>query len=116
MPKMPPRPCTKPGCTKYATKKGRCDDHQVKGWVGKGSGASRGYGYAWGRLKEKILRRDGYLCQISLEKGRVVAATEVDHIVPKSKGGTDDPENLRAVSKHEHDLKTKREAKEGRRR
>lgn len=57
----------------------------------------RGYGAAWVRLRKQILQRDKYLCQPCLAAGLVTAAREVDHILPKAKGGTDDPANLRAI-------------------
>lgn len=59
---------------------------------------ARGYGSAWDKLRLEILKRD-ILCQICLGRSpqRITPATEVDHITPKAKGGTDDPANLRAV-------------------
>jgi len=36
-------------------------------------------------------------------------ATEVDHIIPKAKGGTDDMSNLQAINKECHKKKTARE-------
>jgi 5-methylcytosine-specific restriction endonuclease McrA len=52
-----------------------------------------------------VLVRDGYQCQVC---GSVVTgkAAHVDHIVPKSKGGSDEVSNLRCLcvschSKHE---------------
>ena len=61
---------------------------------------SRGYGAAWDKLRKRILERDGYLCRCPecTATGRPTPAQAVDHIVPKAKGGSDDPANLRAVS------------------
>lgn len=36
----------------------------------------------WIKLRERILRRDGYLCQVSKRYGRKVEATTVHHIFP----------------------------------
>ena len=36
----------------------------------------------WLRLRERILRRDGYLCQVSKRYGKLVEATTVHHIFP----------------------------------
>jgi 5-methylcytosine-specific restriction protein A len=36
-------------------------------------------------------------------------ATEVDHIIPKAKGGTDDPSNLAAINAGCHRRKTLRD-------
>lgn len=61
---------------------------------------SRGYGATWEKLRRLVLIRDRGLCQCDQcqTDKRLTLATEVDHIKPKSKGGTDDLDNLRAVS------------------
>lgn len=66
----------------------------------------RGYGTAWDKLRKVILTRDKYLCQPCLRKGRVHPATQVDHILPKAKGGTDEAANLQGICKPCHDAKT----------
>ena len=53
-------------------------------------------GYVSGTIRYEILKRAKFrcdLCGISAEE----RALEVDHILPRSKGGTDDPENLQAL-------------------
>lgn len=72
----------------------------------KTSPASRGYGSRWQKLRSVIMARDKHLCQPCLSKGRPTPATQVDHIIPKSKGGTDDSDNLRAICTPCHDAKT----------
>jgi 5-methylcytosine-specific restriction enzyme A len=75
----------------------------------KESRQSRGYGARWDRLRLQVLRRDGYLCQCDHCKGgalRVTPAQEVDHVLPKAKGGTDDPDNLAAIAHECHVRKT----------
>ncbi len=67
---------------------------------------ARGYGSAWERIRAAVLRRDSHLCQPCLAKGRPTPATQVDHITPKAKGGTDDRENLQAICDECHDAKT----------
>lgn len=39
----------------------------------------------WERKRAKILRRDGYLCQISKRYGKKVPADTVHHIFPRDK-------------------------------
>lgn len=39
---------------------------------------------AWRRLRVIALRRDHYLCQACLRKGRITIATEVHHVLPRS--------------------------------
>lgn len=45
--------------------------------------------------------------------GYVTPATEVDHILPKRLGGSDDDDNLQALCKHHHSSKTVREMRGG---
>jgi hypothetical protein len=45
-----------------------------------------------------VLRRDGYVCLMPRDGHRCGApATSADHIVPRSLGGSDEPDNLRAA-------------------
>ena len=69
---------------------------------------SRGYGREWEKTRKRILERDNYLCQCRHCKadGRTTVATEVDHIKPKAKGGTDDDSNLQAINDLCHKRKT----------
>ncbi len=117
MPKLPPKPCTKPGCTAYATKKGRCDKHQIKAWDHNGKTRhERGYDSKWVKTRALILKRDNYMCRCDdcVMDGIYLPATEVDHIIPKSRGGTDDYSNLRAINTKCHKKKSQREALYGR--
>lgn len=107
MPKLPPRPCTKGGCTKYATKKSRCDDHQVKPWHHNGKSASeRGYGKEWRIIRKEALTRDDHLCVMCKAEGVYTPASEVDHIIPKCDGGSDKLSNLQSLCKPHHKQKT----------
>ncbi len=60
------------------------------------------------------MQRDCGLCQPCQQAGRVTVATQVDHIVPKALGGTDDEPNLQAICSACHKAKTAREATHGR--
>jgi len=54
------------------------------------------YSGPWVRIRKKVLERDGYVCQVRRKRCTGVA-TQVDHIVPVSKGGSWwDESNLRA--------------------
>lgn len=57
----------------------------------------RGYGRAWEKARKAALYRDKHLCQPCLRNHRVTPATQVDHITPKAKGGTDDMDNLQSI-------------------
>ena len=37
----------------------------------------------WQRLRESVLRRDGYLCQVSKRYGKRAGATMVHHVFPR---------------------------------
>ena len=55
----------------------------------------------WERRREMIFMRDNSLCTISGPRC-MVAATEVDHIVPREEGGGHELHNLRAVCQECH--------------
>lgn len=67
---------------------------------------SRGYGRDWDRLRQQVMVRDNRLCQPCLRKQRVTPASEVDHVLSKAKGGTDDMANLEATCSPCHKAKT----------
>jgi 5-methylcytosine-specific restriction protein A len=71
---------------------------------------ARGYGTAWDKLRKRILARDKHLCQPCLRASRVTPASQVDHITPKAKGGTDDEGNLEAICAECHMIKTAKES------
>lgn len=75
-------------------------------------GQGRG-GRPWRRKRDEVLKRDRYQCQCDecQEAQFPRVADEVDHIVPLSQGGTDDPSNLRAIHHDCHKAKTQREAR-----
>ena len=66
----------------------------------------RGYGWNWVKLRKFILERDAYLCQECYRRKKLTPATDVDHIVPKSAGGTDDESNLQSLCMACHKMKS----------
>lgn len=77
----------------------------------RGSRHERGYGTAWDKLRERILRRDAGLCQPCMRRGHVTPGCRtVDHKVNKAQGGTDDDANLQAICEPCHRAKTQAEA------
>ncbi|RQM44740.1 HNH endonuclease [Paraburkholderia bannensis] len=114
MPSRPARPCKHRGCRALvAGGKTYCDAHaaeEVK-WkpdAERGNRHARGYGSHWQKLRAMVLARDCYVCRCAecRRLGRVREATEVDHVLPKSQGGTDDPANLSAINHDCHKTKT----------
>jgi len=71
-------------------------------------------GGAWSRTAARILDRDEHRCQIAGPECTGLA-TEVDHIVPTSKGGGWNHSNLRAVCTSCHHAKSAAEAADARR-
>jgi 5-methylcytosine-specific restriction protein A len=115
------RPCRRPGCGALVRDgSGYCMAHQADKRIGtfadplRGSAASRGYGAAWAKRRESVMRRDRGLCQPCLLVGRVTPATQVDHILAKGEGGTDDQTNLQAIYTACHKAKTAAESRRGR--
>jgi 5-methylcytosine-specific restriction protein A len=91
--------------------------HLLDGWktVAKVSADDRGYDWAWRKRRKRILERDKYLCQVCLALGIVTPATQVDHIVNKAAGGTDNDDNLQSICDPCHATKTRAEALAARR-
>jgi 5-methylcytosine-specific restriction protein A len=55
----------------------------------------RGYGWEWVKVRRKV--RASVCCRCGTTEDLTV-----DHIIPKSMGGTDDPSNLRTLCRHDH--------------
>lgn len=121
MPTAAARPCRHVGCGALVRDgSGFCLAHQADKRINRfgddrrGTAAERGYGHSWAKLRARIMRRDAGLCQPCLQVGRVMPAHQVDHVVPKTAGGTDAESNLQAICTTCHKAKTSREATQGR--
>ncbi len=121
MPSAAARPCRHVGCPQLVRDgSGYCVAHQKDkaanrfGDENRASASARGYGVEWRKTRARIMKRDAGLCQSCLKDGHVTPATQVDHIVSKRQGGTDDEANLQALCDGCHRFKTAREALRGR--
>lgn len=107
MPIAPPRVCRGAGCRATTTAPdGFCDVHR-RAWrqrqdATRGSASARGYGHDWQAIRARILKRD----PICGELGCTARSSQVDHIIPKSRGGSDQDSNLRGMCRRHHSRKT----------
>ena len=113
MPYAAARQCLTPGCPRLAIKGGRCPEcAQARAKARRdaiGTTAERGYGGNWARLRRMVLAEEP-VCRACAAGGRVALATDVDHILPKAKGGTDVRTNLQPLCHECHSRKTMNEA------
>jgi 5-methylcytosine-specific restriction enzyme A len=75
-------------------------------WGHRESRQARGYGRNWERLRERVVDRDNGACVACEAQGRATPGAEVDHIIPKAKGGDDSMGNLRLLCTPCHRQKT----------
>ena len=110
--------CLEPGCPEIVeAKSGWCAPHdpwkKQPAWKNSASAAERGSGWAWSRLRKKVLRRDGYRCVLCKRPGQ-----EVDHIIPVARCvelgiNPHDLTNLRTLCTACHAEKTEADRVEG---
>jgi len=80
-------------------------------------GKARG-GRPWQRKRERVFKRDKYLCQICLQAG-IINPVDLhgpnhgvcDHIKPKSRGGDDSESNLQTICQRCDKVKTGKESR-----
>ncbi len=89
----------------------RCEEHAAQSRCryedARPSRHARGYGPEWDRLRRRILQQHPWC----MWPGCPELATDVDHIVPKARGGTDDWDNLQALCHRHHSIKTRCETR-----
>ena len=69
-------------------------------------------GSEWFAIRKAVLLRDEYKCAVC---GLIVMdMPQVDHIIPRRAGGSDDPSNLQTLCMTHHAQKTARENAGGR--
>ena len=83
------------------------------GTTSRASRHARGYGTEWDHTRARILKRDKHLCQPCRQAGQTSAATQVDHIKPRARGGSEADDNLQAICTACHLAKTAREGQAG---
>ena len=93
MPYAAPKLCSAPGCRRL-----NCREHQRRREYDRERGGStqRGYGIMHQRARTDVLIADPY-CKICEREGRKSLAVIVDHIIPLSRGGSQDRSNKQGV-------------------
>jgi len=104
MPTAPCKPCPEPLCPRLLTA-GRCNEHDLKRRYYAAHPRVRITYPGWRKLRRLILERDPVCRDPS---GCTRPATDVDHVVARRAGGTDDPPNLRGLCHRHHSSKTAR--------
>ena len=116
MPSAAPKPCNRCGVL-VRDGTSRCPVHKPIGKWGdpsRGSSSERGYGWQWQQTRKRILSRDKGLCQVCIKVGKFRPGRDVDHIVHKADGGTDDDANLQTICPACHKAKTAQEGQAAR--
>lgn len=112
MPNAAPKPCCHCGALVYDGTI-RCAAHKARAGTfadrSRGTRQQRGYGASWDRTRALVLQRDAGLCQPCRRHGIFHSGQEVDHRVPKARGGTDELNNLQTVCREVHRAKTSAE-------
>lgn len=102
--------CKHAGCGALIDTPGTCDKHKKDrtGWyqTSTKTASERGYDASWRRVRKLVLARDCGLCQTCKRAGVLTVTNIVDHVKPKSQGGTNDPSNLEAICHGHHVIKT----------
>lgn len=112
MPTAPARPCARHGCPAMAVPgSSRCAAHTVAQRQSvddrRGSSSQRGYGVRWQRIRNAFIRAHPVCADpYQLHAQWPCVATDVDHIIPRRRGGTDDEGNLQALCHACHSRKT----------
>lgn len=112
MPRKPKRPCSHPGCPaltdgRYCEKHQKAADAQYNKYQ-RDPATQKRYGAAWRRIRASYASKHP-LCEQCWKDGRITPMQEVHHIIPLSRGGIHDPDNLVALCKTCHSRITAKE-------
>lgn len=102
MPTRAPTPCPRPMCPHLRP----CPEHQPKPWEGS---TRRALDSLTAKDRHRIRDRDRWTCQTCGRPG-----SDVDHIVPLARGGSNDEANLQVLCVPCHQRKSAHEGVEGR--
>lgn len=105
MPTKPKTPCGYPGCPelihhKYCEKHQKVTNAQYERYE-RDPLTRKHYGREWKRIRDRYIKSHP-LCNECLKNNLFIAATEVHHILPLRRGGTNDFNNLMSLCKPCH--------------
>lgn len=113
MPYKPKKPCAYPSCHRLTNSR-YCEEHAKQvarhyNKYGRDPATRKLYGRTWQKIRAALLSTTP-LCEQCKDAGKLTPATEVHHIIPLSKGGTNDTDNLMSLCKSCHSEITARES------
>lgn len=89
------------GCHEFATTRGRCPEHQPKPWATRSASWQSGSTRKWREARDQQLRDETHCRRCGTK------ATEVDHILPLSEGGSKwDKANMQSLCEDCHKAKS----------
>lgn len=100
---MPYRACT--ACSELVELRAYARHRAAHIDAARPSARRRGYDADWERTAAEHLLLEPW-CRFHLARGTQVAATDVDHILARRRGGSDDHANLRSLCKPCHSRRT----------
>ena len=105
MPTKPKRPCAYPGCPQlsdgqYCEEHRKTVDRQYNKYT-RSPDVHKKYGRAWKRIRDRYAQEHPF-CEMCYKEGRLTLMDEVHHILPVSKGGTHERNNLMSLCRSCH--------------
>jgi 5-methylcytosine-specific restriction enzyme A len=106
MPYKPKRPCAYPGCNRLTGTGIYCEEHtkqENKSYnrFQRDPESNKQYGRAWKRVRDRYIKAHP-LCEECKKNGRLTPVKEVHHVLPLSRGGSNDFDNLQSLCKSCH--------------
>ncbi len=104
MPQLP-HVCTMPGCPVLVYGQSRCAEHQKAHEERWGEQRKVGYGREWRKRRTEYIEAHPF-CADPFHTGCTAFATDVDHILSRTRGGSEDESNLQSLCGACHRRKT----------